>query len=94
MGASFQVDKLPVNEHLKSAFPTEWIELAVSGGEDYELLFRTSEKTVNNLKTEEEISFQIIGEITEESNGVTAFDKSGNQLTFETGGWDHFKKPS
>ena len=94
VGASFQVDKLPVDEHLKSAFPTEWIELAVSGGEDYELLFTTSEKTVNNLKTEEEISFKIIGEITEESNGVTAFDKSGNQLTFETGGWDHFKKPS
>ena len=94
VGASFQIDQLPVDEHLKSAFPTEWVELAVSGGEDYELLFTASEETVNNLKTEEEMFFQIIGKITEESNGVTAFDESGNQLIFESGGWDHFKKPS
>ena len=40
------VEEIPVSEELKNSFPTNYINIAINGGEDYELLFTFDESKI------------------------------------------------
>ncbi|MFT7053065.1 MAG: thiamine-monophosphate kinase [Psychromonas sp.] len=74
------------------------IQYALTGGDDYELLFTISE---NNLMLLEQIiaqkaplipSLTVIGSTSSEKAELIAFFKEKQAVTYSTGGWDHFKQ--
>ena len=61
---------------------------AMSGGEDYELLF-----TINPAEAEKITNhpdFTIIGYITDPGEKTTLITKSGNRYPLQAQGWKHF----
>lgn len=61
---------------------------ALSGGEDYELLFTARQSDYEKLKNQPDIS--IIGHITEVSAGRELISKSGNVHPIKAQGWNAF----
>ncbi len=61
---------------------------ALSGGEDYELLFTIDQKDFDKIKNHPEIS--IIGHCTEASEGANLISKSGNKHALKAQGWKAF----
>lgn len=62
-GAEIETESIPISlELLRKCAQTGWdpLELAISGGEDYELLFTISEKDAQNL----DLAYYVIGRIT------------------------------
>src|SRR5476649_2547514 len=63
---------------------------ALSGGEDYELLFTVKQADYDKIKNDVDIS--IIGHITEAAAGCNLISKSGNVHPLKAQGWNAFKK--
>jgi thiamine-monophosphate kinase len=94
IGAKVWINKLPVHALLRSAFKKEWLRLALSGGEDYELLFTARSETIAKLKDIMSNPVTVIGEIVSDAPGqVTLLDERGKALKWDETGWDHFKSP-
>lgn len=62
---------------------------ALSGGEDYELLFTIRQADFEKIKHIRNIS--VIGHITDAAAGLALIDKSGNQTPLKAQGWDALK---
>ena len=90
VGARVHADALPVDGALRAAFPSEWRELALSGGEDYELLFAAPPPVMDRTLSALEVEATVIGEIVAEAEGVAVLDAAGEPIALERGGWDHF----
>jgi thiamine-monophosphate kinase len=68
------------------------LEQALSGGEDYELLFTSSdEKILETWRDSENTPLTRIGTVTEASEGVRLVLREGTERELTTGGWDHFQ---
>ncbi len=94
VGAKLWLDKLPIHALLKSAFKNESLSLALSGGEDYELLFTARSEVIAKLKDIMSIPVTVIGEIISDAKGqVTLLDEQGKAVKWDETGWDHFKSP-
>tara|TARA_B100000408_G_scaffold96568_1_gene74534 strand:+ start:1212 stop:2219 length:1008 start_codon:yes stop_codon:yes gene_type:complete len=92
VSATVSVNDLPIHENLQSCFPNIWDQLAVGGGEDYELLFTIPGNLKDKISQKPDVGFKIIGKITEGSEGVTVIGPTGESKDYSTGGWDHFKE--
>jgi thiamine-monophosphate kinase len=67
------------------------LQLAVNGGEDYELLFTVPKRLAGRLPRQlKGISITVIGEITREK-GMTLVDSLGRGKALRPGGWDPFR---
>lgn len=62
---------------------------ALSGGEDYELLFTIRQSDYDKIKNDPDIS--IIGNITEKAAGMNIISKSGIVHPLKAQGWNSFK---
>lgn len=62
---------------------------ALSGGEDYELLFTVKQTDYDKIK--HKLDFTIIGYITEPNEGCNLITRSGNQHELKAQGWNAFK---
>ncbi|MEY5069533.1 MAG: thiamine-phosphate kinase [Bacteroidota bacterium] len=62
---------------------------ALSGGEDYELLFTIKQADYDKIKDSPDIS--VIGHITDLASGCQLITKSGNQHEIKAQGWNAFK---
>ncbi|SKB63939.1 thiamine-monophosphate kinase [Parapedobacter luteus] len=62
---------------------------ALSGGEDYELLFTISQSDYDKVKNQPDIS--VIGHITEKTAGCELISKSGHVHPITAQGWNAFK---
>ena len=91
VGANIILNQIPISPDLKILFPNDWIEFAVSGGEDYELLFSGNEKIISLAQKTLNTQINIIGKITSEKNNVTLVDSTGKSVVPTYNGWDHFK---
>ena len=91
VGAVVHSDRIPVDEFLKRAYPDEWLSLALSGGEDYELLFTVAPEILGELATLLDVPVTVIGDIVSEPRGVTVLDQHGATMEVDRG-WDHFRQ--
>jgi thiamine-monophosphate kinase len=91
IGAIIDEERLPINENTKKVaeeFKKSAISFALSGGEDYELLFTVSPKDFEKLKLSDKITR--IGEIVTPAQGVSFRDKTGKLHPLSAKGWDSF----
>ena len=92
VAARINLDCLPVHPAVKASFP-DYCELALSGGEDYELLFTADKTTMEKLKRTLDCPLSVIGKLTREKPpGVTVLDSKGNTVAATRTGWEHFKR--
>ena len=92
VGVCLHEDKIPVDHtvmNMASEFNLNPIAFALSGGEDYELLFTINQKDYEKLKKDPD--FTIVGFVTDisEGNNFIASDGSSHKLTSQ--GWDSTK---
>ena len=93
IAARLDAEKIPVHTALREVFPQEYLNMALSGGEDYQLLFTASRELMERVLSVLPPPATVIGEIVEGEPGqVTVFDsKTGKALSAPRGGWDHFE---
>ena len=92
VGCVLYEDKLPINEESKDfAYKLELdpTACALSGGEDYELLFTVNQQDYEKINANN--GFSIIGYITEASAGKTIITRGGNKHELVAQGWNHLK---
>jgi len=96
VGARIEVSKLPVSDALRQAakdLGKDPAALALSGGEDYELLLSVAPADVEAVRTAMDavgVPSAVIGEVTRAGLHVVAPDGSETDLSAEDHGWDHF----
>ena len=92
VGAKVWLKEIPLHPLTKAVFKEEALNLALSGGEDYELLFTGREESIKKAKESISLPVTIIGEITQDKPGkVILLDEHGKEVKWEEGGWEHFK---
>lgn len=92
IGANVHAAKVPVDDYVKSAFPKDWLGLALGGGEDYELLFIAPPDIMESAIQSLDAAATVIGEIVENPMAVTVLDESGVPIDVSHGGWDHLRE--
>jgi len=91
VSAQIEVDHVPVQPEVKANFGDRALELALSGGEDYELLFATNTNVIDRVKAIAPCPITVIGEITsDKAHEVTLVDGKGNPVRLHKKGWEHF----
>jgi thiamine-monophosphate kinase len=97
VGAKIELEQLPLSYEYESAaekYAASFYENALSGGEDYQLLFTFSPdsgKKVEKALQEINVKPTIIGKIIEGKPPVCILDGSGKPIVLGKGGWNHFK---
>lgn len=92
VGCVLHEEKIPVAEETRMAafkFEIDPTACALSGGEDYELLFTVAQKDYDTIKDNPAIS--IIGYITEAAEGAHIITKGGNKHAITAQGWNPLK---
>jgi len=93
VGAVVQIEHLPIRDELRAAFGTEALIMALSGGEDYQLLFTASPEIIDLIKLESAYPITVIGEIVPENPGeVILINQEGKRFQLDRTGWDHFSR--
>ncbi len=91
VGARVDIGRLPIHEAVRENFASRAEELALTGGEDYELLFTGSARAIDRITAEIPCPVTSIGKITEGEPGkINLFDARGNPVRVNKTGWSHF----
>jgi thiamine-monophosphate kinase len=93
VGCVLYEDKLPFNEEAKEfayKLQLDPTACALSGGEDYELLFTIAQADYEKIKLNPSIS--VIGYITDVSEGQHLVTRAGNKHALIAQGWNHLSK--
>tara|TARA_B100000768_G_scaffold101057_1_gene94080 strand:+ start:233 stop:1282 length:1050 start_codon:yes stop_codon:yes gene_type:complete len=92
LGITIYEDKIPIDYttmNLANEFNMNPITCALSGGEDYELLFTISQEHYDEFK--KDADFTIIGYVTDSSEGNNFIAKDGTSHLLTAQGWDAMK---
>ena len=89
VGARIEIDCVPIQPTVKANLSQKSLELALSGGEDYELLFTASAEVVDKVKRAASCPITVIGEIVADKE-ITLVDSQGNPFNLGKAGWEHF----
>jgi thiamine-monophosphate kinase len=92
VGCVLYEEKIPIDEDTRQAafkFNLDPTACALSGGEDYELLFTISQDHYDAVSKNPDIS--VIGYMTDEEAGAHIFTKGGNKYPITAQGWNAFK---
>lgn len=93
LGCILYEEKIPIHEDARMAafkFGLDPTACALSGGEDYELLFTISQSDYDKLVLNEQIS--VVGYMTEADAGAYILTKGGNKFPITAQGWNAFKE--
>jgi thiamine-monophosphate kinase len=92
VNAKINIEQVPVHPAVAAYFPNSQ-ELALSGGEDYELIFTAGKATVARAKRALSCPVTVIGHITEEElpTRVLLVNSKGTVIPYKEKGWNHFK---
>ncbi|MDB5285913.1 MAG: thiamine-phosphate kinase [Mucilaginibacter sp.] len=91
-GCKLYEEKIPIDPmtyETAREFNLDPTVCALSGGEDYELLFTVKQADYDKIKFK--LDFTIIGYITEPNAGCNLITKSGNMHELKAQGWNAFK---
>jgi thiamine-monophosphate kinase len=89
--ASVEVERLPVHPTVKASFYNRSTELALSGGEDYELLFTANTEKIDRITAEAGLPITVIGEIVAgEPGDISLVNRDGKPHQPHQAGWEHF----
>ncbi|MBI5181568.1 MAG: thiamine-phosphate kinase [Nitrospirae bacterium] len=95
VGAVIYEEKIPVSAGLRNiCLKKHPLHYALSGGEDYELLFTVNEKNVIKIYSaisKNKISATMVGEITELKKGMLILDSKGQKRPLLPTGFNHFR---
>ncbi len=92
LGCVLYEEKIPIAEDMKKAaykFEIDPTACALSGGEDYELLFTIDQEDYDRIVLNEQIS--VVGYMTDAEQGATIITKGGSKHAITAQGWDHLK---
>lgn len=92
LGCVLYEEKIPVHEQARQfAYKLELdpTACALSGGEDYELVFTVAQSEYDKLVLNEQIS--VVGYMTEASEGAHIITRGGNRHALTAQGWNAFK---
>ncbi|MBI5234142.1 MAG: thiamine-phosphate kinase, partial [Deltaproteobacteria bacterium] len=95
VGAEVFIEKLPLSDSLKKHLPNG-LKLALTGGEDYELLFTAAEeKTLEIKRFSDKLGLPItaIGQITGRTQVLGLIDNKGRSIKLRQDGFEHFALP-
>lgn len=92
VGATVYADQVPIDPALQRLFPDEWRDLALGGGEDYELLFTAPNEVISEVAETLEVPTTVVGEIAAEPKGARVLDADGNAVEIGSTGWEHFRR--
>jgi len=93
LGCVIYEERLPIADEMKNAaykFQIDPTACALSGGEDYELLFTIDQNDYDKIKLNEDIS--VIGYMTEREKGTNIITKGESTYPITAQGWNAFKK--
>jgi thiamine-monophosphate kinase len=92
LGCVLYEDKIPLHEEMKKAafkFEIDPTACALSGGEDYELLFTIPQSEYDKLVLNEQVS--VVGYMTAAEEGAHIITKGGGKHAITAQGWNHLK---
>ena len=92
VGCKIYEDKLPLDPQVISTceeFELDSTMVALSGGEDYELLFTVPIADFDKIKGNP--NFSIIGHITEENQGLNLVTRANQEIELKAQGWNALK---
>jgi len=95
IGARIWQDRLPLSRAYRKLAGTAGTRYALSGGEDYELLFcarKRDRARIEKLHTRALVAITRIGSCDSGKNGIVVLDAAGNPVETRAAGHDHFKK--
>lgn len=93
VAAAVELQRVPVREELRKAFPEEWAGLALTGGEDYELLLTGPAEVLDAVGERSDLPISVIGRILAGTPGeITVRDRAGKIVDMGPGGWDHLAR--
>ncbi|MBE9550026.1 MAG: thiamine-phosphate kinase [Proteobacteria bacterium] len=93
LGAKIQLNQLPLATALTTVNTQERYSLALSGGDDYELLFSlpaAQQARLAGISAETNIALNVIGEV-QATPGLEFLAADGAIFTPESSGYEHFK---
>jgi len=93
VGCHVQLNEIPLSQAVQSAIELEssLLETALSGGDDYEILFTVPQVKLNAFEKAaslQDIRISRIGQITNGA-GIKVFDTTGELVEFEKTSYDH-----
>ena len=92
VGAVINVDRLPTLSALQMVLPQKWQELALSGGDDYELVFTAAtyhRAQIQQASQNLDVPVSRIGYITA-NKSLHMIDSNGSPFILNKQGFDHF----
>lgn len=91
VGCALYEEKIPMDTmtiNRAKEFHLDPTLCALSGGEDYELLFTIPQSDYDKVKSHPD--FTVIGHITDKNSGCNMITRSGTSITLTAQGWDAF----
>ncbi|NJB37148.1 thiamine-phosphate kinase [Croceivirga sp. JEA036] len=91
VGCDLYEDKIPLDPTViatSEEFKMDSTMIALSGGEDYELLFTIDQKDFPKIKANPNLT--VIGHMTEKSMGAQLVTRSGAKMELKAQGWNSF----
>lgn len=92
VGCNLYEDKIPLDQQVISTseeFDLNSTTVALSGGEDYELLFTISQEDFPKIKANPHLT--VIGHIIDESEGANLVTRANQQIKLTAQGWNALK---
>ncbi len=89
--AVLRAETIPIGQTARQAFPEDALALACTGGEDYQMLFTAPRALIQRLRASSATALTEIGEMREGPPEARLLDEPGNQLRFDSPGWDHLR---
>ncbi len=89
VGCNLYEDKIPLDQQVISTceeFNMDSTTIALSGGEDYELLFTVSQEDFPKIKANP--NFTVIGHMTDKTEGMNLITRANEKIALRAQGWN------